>query len=1209
MAATAPPEHRAARSKDPPARPAPRVQCKLQVGPARDRFEIEAERIADRITSSPARATLPPAITPLAATAAQRAPDPKRAAPRPTGEVTTEKIEDEEEGTAEPDMVQRSADGPVIAPAAAEASIARMRAAGGRPMAPDTQGRMEAGLGRSLSSVRIHDSPAAHRTARDVGARAFTLGPDVFFGAGRYRPGTASGDHLLAHELVHTQQQAGPARAMRLQRQGEGEATEDEEDAGPGLEFVKPGARSHRIVLNEGRPGGRIFLPFIKVPRIQGATKGSAGHPKAPGVNDPDFNPLVTGTPYVYKGKNPRGSDTARQQFLRSEYFRAADQEVEPALLSLLPAKVRNWDSAADVNDTTTGEKRYYLKRRNERTARANSIIIGTLAQLADHQLVKLPNWGRDGTFQRYDVDHAQELQLGGLDGWENFWLLDQTANRSSGARIASELSGDVSEIIRAATDAQFFSGPNAGRAPSFNGIKDGAQPWEVEFARFRNLDISSSETDYWTRAEILAGDHLGWLEAMTENDLIAEGLKLGEGRPNSVSVFAGPDGGFRRRFSVTDDGVTPDRGNEGFFLGFDLISVDITDDETRPPYIRKLNGYVFRRRRGNPINPTFAAGDNGLRVQHAEGFGYSGYLDQNDLSAKIRAIPSAATGASPITYTEAGITGDGMIYAMGTITATKLLFPGLEIPITVRGNDILVDFPIPADSLNFGPVSVTEAALQMGMGENGVFLSGHAAVAVDSIGSGLLTARVEEGNTLLSGEFDFDTDFLDPATADFTYDLSADTLTLGLEAGVPEGTLPGVQSGTINASFSRDSVSVTGGMVMGGMLAGTEVSVSYAPETGLSLGAENIELPVAEVPGVTSATAALFARQDPQTGAWSFGGGGTAVIDLVGVTGSVGVLVDGDKVTITGGPLTVEKGPASGTLMFTATNAPVDDAGNVVEGAAVETWTVWGRGTAEITFGDVLTGSATIVLSPDASVQVEGTIGLPPTFEVFPIQEFERRLFSVETPDFPIWGVSVAGVGIGVFAFADANLDFTAFVGPGQLVDTAVTASMDLDAPQDATVTGSARFLVPAGAGLTLDIGGGLRARIAVGFVEGRVGLDGTLGIEADASAGVTVAWNRTDGLSVAADVEANARPKFRVGVNARVTAGVDLGVTEESHTWGPWQRTLGEFGPDMEMGITVPARWSETDGVDFALADIEVREPQINVREILKSAFEELV
>jgi len=43
-------------------------------------------------------------------------------------------------------------------------------------------------------------------------ARAVTRGQDIYFHPGEYRPGTASGDALIAHELAHTLQTRGSAR-------------------------------------------------------------------------------------------------------------------------------------------------------------------------------------------------------------------------------------------------------------------------------------------------------------------------------------------------------------------------------------------------------------------------------------------------------------------------------------------------------------------------------------------------------------------------------------------------------------------------------------------------------------------------------------------------------------------------------------------------------------------------------------------------------------------------------------------------------------------------------------------------------------------------------------------------------------------------------------------------------------------------------------
>ena len=52
---------------------------------------------------------------------------------------------------------------------------------------------MEDRLGFDFSGVRVHaDAEAAH-SARAVGARAYTIGSDVVFGAGEYAPRSREG--------------------------------------------------------------------------------------------------------------------------------------------------------------------------------------------------------------------------------------------------------------------------------------------------------------------------------------------------------------------------------------------------------------------------------------------------------------------------------------------------------------------------------------------------------------------------------------------------------------------------------------------------------------------------------------------------------------------------------------------------------------------------------------------------------------------------------------------------------------------------------------------------------------------------------------------------------------------------------------------------------------------------------------------------------
>jgi hypothetical protein len=83
----------------------------------------------------------------------------------------------------------------------------------GRALDPPDLVAWGARFGHDFSAVRVHDDADAHRSARAVGANAYTVGSDIVFGAGRYTPSTATGRRLLAHELTHVVQQSGAAAA------------------------------------------------------------------------------------------------------------------------------------------------------------------------------------------------------------------------------------------------------------------------------------------------------------------------------------------------------------------------------------------------------------------------------------------------------------------------------------------------------------------------------------------------------------------------------------------------------------------------------------------------------------------------------------------------------------------------------------------------------------------------------------------------------------------------------------------------------------------------------------------------------------------------------------------------------------------------------------------------------------------------------------
>jgi Domain of unknown function (DUF4157) len=89
-------------------------------------------------------------------------------------------------------------------------------AAAGQPLPGELRRRFEDSVGASLAGVRLHADAQSSRIADTMDARAVTAGQDIHFGAGEYQPDSKGGESLLAHEIVHVAQQAGPLAHGRV---------------------------------------------------------------------------------------------------------------------------------------------------------------------------------------------------------------------------------------------------------------------------------------------------------------------------------------------------------------------------------------------------------------------------------------------------------------------------------------------------------------------------------------------------------------------------------------------------------------------------------------------------------------------------------------------------------------------------------------------------------------------------------------------------------------------------------------------------------------------------------------------------------------------------------------------------------------------------------------------------------------------------------
>ncbi|MFP8940126.1 DUF4157 domain-containing protein [Streptomyces fenghuangensis] len=133
----------------------------------------------------------------------------------------------------------------------------------GRPLDASVRRELEERLGHDLGRVRLHTDRDAAALTTLLGADAVAVGQDIFFSEGAYRPGTADGMRLLAHELLHTVQNPdglGSLRAGRdlgavslpqqtVEREAETAAQDAARDGGAG------GPAAERVEEGRATPG------------------------------------------------------------------------------------------------------------------------------------------------------------------------------------------------------------------------------------------------------------------------------------------------------------------------------------------------------------------------------------------------------------------------------------------------------------------------------------------------------------------------------------------------------------------------------------------------------------------------------------------------------------------------------------------------------------------------------------------------------------------------------------------------------------------------------------------------------------------------------------------------------------------------------------------------------------------------------------------
>jgi hypothetical protein len=226
------------------------IQPKLRVSQAWNQHEQEADRVADRAMSMPE-----PAV--------HRYVAPEEAEPILMNSLVRKQQVPEEE-----DEIQTKADlntAPIV-----PSTLENFKGSG-KQLSKSERAFFEPRLGHDFSKTRIHSDAESAELSRYFNAKAFTVGNQIFFGRGYYRPEAREGKQLLAHELTHVVQQS-----ILPQIHGNIQKDEMTETKGVNPTVEKPLSKTKEIIddtvgnllenlIEEKVPQSKIFIITAKL--------------------------------------------------------------------------------------------------------------------------------------------------------------------------------------------------------------------------------------------------------------------------------------------------------------------------------------------------------------------------------------------------------------------------------------------------------------------------------------------------------------------------------------------------------------------------------------------------------------------------------------------------------------------------------------------------------------------------------------------------------------------------------------------------------------------------------------------------------------------------------------------------------------------------------------------------------------------------------
>jgi hypothetical protein len=178
---------------------------------------------------------------------------------------------------------------------------------------------------------------------------------------------------------------------------------------------------------------------------------------------------------------------------------------------------------------------------------------------------------------------------------------------------------------------------------------------------------------------------------------------------------------------------------------------------------------------------------------------------------------------------------------------------------------------------------------------------------------------------------------------------------------------------------------------------------------------------------------------------------------------------------------------------------------------------------------------------------------------------------------------------------------------GPGTLSDVHIKAGFNpLEEDSQLTIDGGAKLAIPAFVELSLGLRAGVGLSIKLARVTGGITATGTAALRGGFEGQIELHY-RKNAFSVEAQAAIRAKPSFRLGLDADVTA--EIGAWGLSRQWQKvWKLYAFEWGANVEAGLIARIGYSSDKGLLLPPAgSIQWIVPNIDTGTVLRDLYKQ--